>query len=326
MYIARAALLLAITASLVTTVVVTAHAADAQPAWAAESARCPARWGADDQRGTMNLLTPARMAQAAKLVKSGQSYELGRPLTATTAGGGRIFSLTTLRTTQPAGSNGRTGNEEMVTTALGQVGTDLDGFAHVGIGDSYYNCNQLKDIEGRSGFRKLGIETVGTIFTRGVLIDVAAAKGVKILPPHYEITVQDLQQALAREKITLQSADAVIVNVGWENLADADRANYRAGTPGLGEAAGLWLAQHDPVLLGSDNDAVEMFSIADAENPQKISLPVHQIALTAFGIHILENLHLTELARDNVYEFLFVAQPLKMVGATGSTVAPTAIR
>jgi kynurenine formamidase len=301
------------------------HAAE-PPSWASEASRCPSRFGPEDQRGTMNLLTPARMAQAAKLVKSGQSYELGRPLSSATAGGGRIFSLTTLRTTGPAGSNGRTGNEEMVTTALGQVGTDLDGFAHVGIGDSYYNCNRLKDIEGRSGFKKLGIETVGTIFTRGVLIDVAASKGVKILPPHYEITVQDLQQALAREKITLQAADAVIVNVVWENLADADRASYRAGTPGLGEAAGLWLAQHDPVLLGSDNDAVEMFSIADAENPQKISLPVHQITLTVFGIHILENLHLTELARDNVYEFLFVAQPLKMVGATGSTVAPTAIR
>jgi kynurenine formamidase len=139
----------------------------------------------------------------------------------------------------------------------------------------------------------------------------------------YEITVEDLQQALAKQgNMTLQPGDAVIINTGWGKLYGKDNARFVKSTPGVGVAAAEWLAKQDPALVGSDNWPVEV-----APNPDKdLSLPVHQIFLVVNGIHILENLKLDELAAKKVYEFAFTMSPLKLYGATGSTVAPAAIR
>ena len=185
-----------------------------------------------------------------------------------------------------------------------------------------YNCFNLADISSRTGFTKLGIEHVGSLMTRGVLIDVAALKGVEMLPDAYEITADDLQRALAREQLTLQPGDAVIINTGWGRLWDADGARYARGWPGIGVGAAEWLAGQNPMLVGADNLGVEV-----NPNPDKqLSLPVHQIMLVVNGIHIVEALKLDELSAAHVYEFAFVVQPLKIQGATGSTVAPIAIR
>lgn len=160
------------------------------------------------------------------------------------------------------------------------------------------------------------------LMTRGVLIDVAAFKGVDILPDTYEITVQDLQQALQKQNLTLQPGDAVIINTGWGRLWGKENARYMSGNPGIGVAAAEWLVKRDPMLLGADNGPVEV-----SPNPDKqISLPLHQIALVVHGIHLLENLKLDELSSKRVYEFAFIMQPLKMQGGTGSTVAPVAVR
>ena len=131
---------------------------------------------------------------------------------------GRRFEMDVKRTNMNTGSNRRGSNEEIVFTEMGQVGTQFDGFTHQTIGDSLYNCVKLDEVATRSGFTKLGIEKVGTLMTRGVLIDVAALKGVEMLPDTYPITVDDLQAALTRQKLTLQPGDAVIVNTGWGRL------------------------------------------------------------------------------------------------------------
>ena len=114
--------------------------------------------------------------------------------------GDRIFSQQLKRTNWLRASNNRGSNEEMVTTELGQVGTQIDGFGHQSIGNSLYNCFTMDDVATRSGFTKLGIEKTGTLMTRGVLIDVAALRGVEMLGDQYEITAQDLQEALERQK------------------------------------------------------------------------------------------------------------------------------
>jgi len=151
---------------------------------------------------------------------------------------------------------------------------------------------------------------------------VAALKGVDILPDTYEITVQDLQQALQRQNLTLQPGDAVIIHTGWGKLWAKDNARYGKSCPGIGVAAAEWLARQDPMLVGSDNWPVEV-----APNPDsQISLPVHQILLVVNGIHLLENMKLDDLAAKRAYEFAFVMQPLKIQGGSGSTVAPAAIR
>jgi kynurenine formamidase len=185
-----------------------------------------------------------------------------------------------------------------------------------------YNCFKISDTATRTGFTKLGIENVGTLMTRGVLIDVAGLKGVDTLPDTYEITVQDLQQALQKQNLTLRPADTVIINTGWGRLWEQDNARYMKSAPGIGVAAAEWLVKQDPILVGADNGPVEVSPNPDAQ----ISGPVHQIMLVVNGIHLLENLKLDELAAKGAHEFAFVMQPLKIQGSTGSTVAPVAIR
>jgi kynurenine formamidase len=298
-----------------------AHAQTWQPP--PDSKRCPSSFGASDERGNVNLIGTETVLRAARLIRTGEVIELGRvlspdmPMNAT-----RQFHVHTKRTTVTPTSNRRGSNEELVITEIGQVGTQFDGFAHQTIGDSLYNCFKMDDIASRAGFSKLGIQNVGAIVTRGVLIDVAALKNVDTLPPTYEVTVQDLEQALARQKVALQRGDIVLIHTGWGRLWGKDNAKYQATNPGIGVTAAEWLARQGPVVVGGDAAPVEV-----SPNPDpKLSLPIHQILLVVNGIHILENLKLDELAAKRVYEFAFILAPLKLQGGTGSTVAPIAIR
>jgi len=285
--------------------------------------RCPSKWGAGDQRGAANHMKPETVLRAARLIRTGQVFELGRVLSASMPlSPTRSFELLTKRTVMSPESNRRGSNEEMVLAEIGQVGTQFDGFAHQTVGNSMYNCFKVDDISTRNGFSKLGIEHVGAIMTRGVLIDVAALKGVAVLPDTYEITVGDLQGALARQKLALQPGDAVIIHTGWGTLWGKDNARYMKTSPGLGATAGEWVARQDPILVGADNSAVNVTPNSD----KAVSNPIHQIMLVINGIHILEHMKLDELAAARAYEFALVLQPLKLQGATGSTVAPIAVR
>jgi kynurenine formamidase len=288
-----------------------------------EAQRCPSKWGAGDERGSGNHMKPASVLRATQLIKTGEVIEIAHVLNDKMAiSSTRRFDVHPKRTFMNDFSNRRGSNEEIVVSEIGQVGTQFDGFAHQSHEDSHYNCFKTGAIATRTGFTKLGIEKVGMLMTRGVLIDVAGLKGVDMLPDTYEITVKDLQDALARQRITLQPGDAVLINTGWGRLYGKDNARYMKSCPGVGVAAAEWLAKQDPMLIGADNWPVEV-----APNPDpKLSLPVHQVALVVNGLHLLENLKLDELAAKQVYEFAFVMQPLKAQGFTGSTVAPVAIR
>ena len=222
------------------------------------------------------------------------------------------------------GSNRRGSNEEIVVAEIGQVGTQFDGFSHQTIGDSMYNCFKLDDIATRTGFTKLGVENVGALMTRGVLIDVAAAKGVEMLPDTYEITVADLQQALQRAE------------------PDAAAGRRRADPYGMGQDCGAKTTRRyiedqsrarrrrrgmagAPGSRCSSAPTTAPVDVTPNPDPQ-VSNPIHQIMLVVNGIHLLENLKLDELAAKQVYEFALVVQPLKIQGGTGSTVAPIAVR
>jgi kynurenine formamidase len=289
----------------------------------ADGQRCPSKWGAADERGSANHQKPEAVLKATRLIKTGEVIEIAHVLNAGMPFfGTRRFDVHTKRTFMNQPSNRRGSNEEVVVSEIGQVGTQFDGFAHQTIEDKVYNCYKVDDISSRGGFTKVGIEKVGTLMTRGVLIDVAAFKGVDTLPDTYEITVQDLEQALQKQGLKLQPGDAVLINTGWHKLWGKDNARYVKTCPGIGVKAAEWLAKQDPMLVGSDNWPVE---VAPNPDPQ-ISLPVHQIMLVVNGIHLLENLKLDDLAAKKVYEFAFVMQPLKAQGFSGSTVAPVAIR
>lgn len=286
------------------------------------SQRCPSRFGPQDRRGYMNLLDDDKRKAAAALIREGKVIELGRRLEpAMPFFGTRRFDLHLKRTFMNPGPNRRGSNEEVVISEIGQVGTQLDAFPHQTIGEEVYNCVRWEDIATRGGFREMGVDGIGTVFTRGVLIDVAGAKGQRTLPMGYEITVADLEEALRRQDTRIERADAVIINTGWGHHWGTNNAEYVRGCPGIGIAAAEWLIQREPVLLGSDNWPVEV-----APNPDRnASLPVHQIALVVHGVHLLENMKLDELAERRIHQFAFMMQPLKIAGGTGSTVAPTAL-
>jgi kynurenine formamidase len=308
----------------VSAILFASHAAHAQ-SWQppADADRCPSKWGAGDQRGSGNHMKPASVLRAVKLISKGEVIELGQVLSSTMPFfGTRRFDVHTKRTFMNTGTHRRGSNEEFVAGEIGQVGTQLDGFAHQTIGNSMYNCFKVDESATRGGFESLGVQNAGALITRGVLVDIAAHKNVETLPDGYEISVRDIEQALARQKLTLQPGDAVILHTGWGRLWGKDNARYARGGPGIGVAAAEWLAKQDPMLVGADNGSVEVNPNPDA----KLSLPVHQIMLVVNGIHLLENMKLDELAAKAVHEFAFMLHPLKIQGGTGSTVAPIAIR
>ena len=313
-----------VSSSVVLFALVLATAAHAQE-WVppAPSARCPSKWGAGDQRGSGNHMKPDSVLRATRLIRTGEVIELGQVLnSAMPIYGPRRFDLFTKRTSTNTGINQRGGNEELIVSEITQVGTQLDGFTHQTIGDGLYNCFTMADTATRDGFKELGIEKVGSLITRGVLIDVAALKGVPMLSETYEITAQDLQQALARQKMTLQPGDAVVIHTGWGKLWGKENARYEKSRPGIGVGAAQWLIKQDPMLVGSDNSGVEI----DPNPDPKLNGPVHQIFLVVNGVHLVENMKLDELAEKRVYEFAFIMQPLKIQGATGSPVVPIAVR
>ena len=298
--------------------------ADAQP-WGPppDSERCPSKWGADDQRGSGNHMGPASVLKASRLIKTGQVFELGRvlqenmPLPA-----GRRFEIFTKRTRYDAGTNHRSSNEELVVSEIGQVGTQFDGLGHIGIGDLFYNGNNRADFSRPDGLEKLGIENVGPIVTRGVLVDVAAFKGVARLEGGYEITLTDLRGALERQRMEVRAGDVIIVHTGWSSLWKVDNAAFGATSPGIGLEAARWLVEREVVIVGSDTWSMEVVPNPNAQ----LQFPVHQLLIPRTGIYIFENLATEELARDGVYEFAFFFAPLKLKGATGSPGNPLAIR
>ena len=283
----------------------------------------PSRWGAADQRGAANRITPAKVLEAKSLITQGNVYQLGRVYeSAMPIFGTRHFSLRIPQAFGPMGSNRMVYHDELVSGEIGQVGTQFDGLGHVGIGDLFYNGNNRNDFAKAEGFTKLGIENVGAIATRGVLVDVAAFKNVAQLQGGYEITLADLRGALERQRTEIRAGDVVLVHTGWGALWLADNAKFAANAPGIGLEAAQYLVGREVVMVGSDTWATE---VVPNPNPD-LAFPVHQLLLTRNGIYIFENLATEELARDRAYEFAFFFAPLKLKGATGSPGNPLAVR
>ncbi len=283
----------------------------------------PSRWGAADQRGAANELTPAKALEAKNMIRTGSVYQLGHvyessmPLFGT-----RHYSLRIPQTFGPMGTNQMMYHDEIISGELGQIGTQFDGLGHLGIGDLFYNGNDRKDFAKAEGLAKLGVENVGAIATRGVLIDVAALKGVAQLEGGYEISVADITGALAREKVEIHAGDIVIFHTGWGSLWGKDNAKFNAAAPGPGLAAAQYLVDHKVVMVGADTWSMEVIP-----NPNKdLQFPVHQLLIPRNGTYIFENLLTEDLARDRAYEFAFFYAPLRLKGATGSPGNPLAIR
>ena len=209
----------------------------------------------------------------------------------------------------------RTGASGIIVTPE-HSGTHIDALAHQAENLTLHGGIHVDEgVQTSVGFRKLGIETMAPIVTRGVLLDVA---GDKRLDPEYAITAQDLERA---SRVEVRAGDAVLVRTGFGALWSDPEAYLKAA--GVSAAGSRWLVDHKVVAAGADNMAFDVIGPADPD--LKVTLPGHILLLVRAGIPIIENLNLEELAAAGIHEFLFVCLPLKMRGATGSPVRPIAI-
>jgi kynurenine formamidase len=277
------------------------------------------RWGADDERGSLNLLTPELVKQAAGLVKTGKVYSLSMPLE--TNGPQwplrhRTWKVTVHRGVGKSGS----GSADDVVTMHSHSGTHMDALCHYFYDDQIYNGFKASDHITSQGITRNSIDNVPALVGRGVLLDIAAWKGVDNLHLGEGISADDLDQCAAAQGINIQPGDMVLVRTGWMRIFSSDRAQYDSGEPGLDTSTLAWLKAHDIVAIGADNQAVE---VLHSIPPDK--LPFHEVAIRDLGIYLLENLQLDVLAADKAYEFLLVVAPLRLTNGAGSPINPIVI-
>lgn len=203
------------------------------------------------------------------------------------------------------------------------VGTHIDALAHVSHDGLLHGGVDAAAAQVGGRFVSHGIDEVAPGLRRGLLLDVPATLGVEACEPGYEITVADLEATVERQGVAPQAGDALLVRSGWARRWP-DRVAYvghDSGVPGVGEAGGRWLADHDPAVVGADTIAFEHL----APGKGHAVLPAHRVLLVEAGINIIETMDLEAIAADEVHEFTLVLTPLPLVGATGSPLRPIAV-
>lgn len=284
-------------------------------------------WGPSDEIGTLNMMTDTSRFDVLKQVIGGKVYDLGVDLfvgmpTCCAPFGDPTFQI--WMTHIPARGSGKellsySGDGISMYT---HTGTHIDALNHFGLNGKIWNQVSADDALGVRGWTKSGTDKYPPIVARGVMIDVAKSKGMKHLPSSYAITPADLKEALRQQGITLKPGDVVLTRTGVMTLWP-DESKYRLlDQPGLSLEAAQWLVEEQKaMLLGADNFGVESFPSKDPKN----FVPVHTYLQAEKGVSLLEAVWLEDLSKDSVYEFLFIAAPLKFRGGTASPIRPIAI-
>jgi kynurenine formamidase len=282
-------------------------------------------WGQDDERGALNHIGSAQVQEAAALVRSGRVLSLAQPLSPRTPvprhRAGVQHFMERDGGDYAAGAR-RPGGfqfaEDTIVLPL-HVGTHIDALCHAWYDDALYNGFPGSGTRSTTGAARCGIDKMGPVVGRGVLLDVAGVHG-EPLPDGAAIGPWDLEQAAMRAGVGIAKGDIVLVRTGWaEHQGRTDNISFD-GEPGLNVDAALWLVEHEIAALGADNFAVEVIPFT-----QGMVFPVHQRLIRDFGVPLLEGLMLHELAATSRHKFLFVASPLPVVGGTGCPINPIAI-
>jgi kynurenine formamidase len=293
------------------------------------------RWGDDDERGTVNLITPDRLVAAAALVRRGVVFDLGIPIGADgpQTGAGRINPVHLMSQidgseTRRDGSVGAMQwSDDYIIMPL-QSTTQWDGLAHVFYDDQLYNGFPKSTITSAGAERdtidKLGKGVAG----RGVLVDVARYRGLEWLEEGDAIEPAELERVLETQGVELVGGDILLVRTGWWKRLQVERSRrtIARGEPGLSLSTAEWLAGHEVAAVAADNHTVEVLPSDDPDT----DYPLHCVLIRDMGMTLGEWFDLEELAQDcaadGVYEFLFCSPPLKVTGGVGSPLNPLAIK
>jgi len=283
------------------------------------------RWGDQDERGALNHIGADAVRRAATLVRTGQVVTLAQPLSPRTpvpkhrAGiqhfMGRDGGDYAAGARRPGGFQFA---EDTVVLPL-HIGTHIDALCHAWCDDCLYNGFPGQGTRSTSGALRCGIDKMGPIVTRGVLLDLVRLHGAP-LGPHASIGRAELMRAAEAASVAIEPGDAVLIRTGWqESQAGVSDVSFDE-EPGIDVEAGLWLAEAGVAMVGADNFAIEAIPF-----PTGTVFPVHQRLIRDFGIPLLEGLVLQPLAAHDRGGFLFVAAPLPVVGGTGSPLNPVAV-
>lgn len=297
------------------------------------------RWGTDDQLGTLNFIDADKRVEAAGLVRKGNVISLTLPYdqAGPQSGSGRSNPRNLFAAT---GADHLAGAQDMirgqpthgfgyaddVLTMPNQAGTQWDALSHIFFEGKMYNDRSAALVTS-NGAASNGIEHfTRSLVTRGVLLDVAATKGVEALEPGYAITPRDLDDALDAHEVAIGRGDALLVNTGFLAARRGNWGDYAGGpAPGLSLHTAPWLHEREIAAVVTDTWGIEV-------RPNEIGIfqPLHIVALVHMGMAFGEIFDLEALASDcradGVYEFLFVAPPLPITGAVGSPVSALALK
>lgn len=298
------------------------------------------RWGADDEIGTANYITPELIVRASRLIRKGVVFSCAIPLDErgpvypgrlppkhlmTLSGADYAAGLRGFGSSPPGGIKFA---DDYIFTAL-QASTQWDGLAHAWYGEQLYNGVHEREVRG-TGARKLGIEKLYRHFVgRAVLLDLPRAmNGGERLAPGYAITAEDLERGVARAGTPVGAGDILLIRTGhlpWFYTL-TDKAEFWRGAPGLGRETVEWLHRHEVAAVAVDNITVE---VQPPEEPGA-HFPLHGALIRDLGLTLGEMFMLEDLAADcaadGVYECFFVAQPLRISGAVGSPINPLAVK
>lgn len=301
-------------------------------------------WGEGDEAGSTNWYTkPEVVMRAMALVKQGKTMKLGHNYTADMPlFGARKFTLRIPGTPTggPFGAEKLMYNDEFLATEIGQVGTQFDGLGHIGVavGDPndksqqrWYNGFTAAEMGSAYGLMKLGTEKLHPIVARGILLDIAAVRGVESMEAGQVITMADVNKALEMQGMAgfkFMEGDAIIFRTGWEKYWVVDNAKYNNGCPGIGMEVARWIAEEVKAgVTGGDTWPVDAVCGAGTpcEVPPGCVFCVHTYLQTRHGIVNQENLKLKAMADAGIYQFAYIYTPAPIQGATGSIGSPLAM-
>ena len=290
------------------------------------------KWGDKDERGALNYITTDVVKASAAMVKKGKVYSLGLAIQQVgvptfSDNGRRIGCFHLMRVdggdfaagAKPMGEVGICFSDDYLFLG-GHASTHIDALCHMWYGDQLYNGFSANTVRS-SGAKYCGIENLVWIVTRGVMLDIARYKGVDHLEAGYAITGNDLEGCMEKQEVEIKPGDALLIRTGWLKTYHDNHESWEANQPGIGLDAVSFITNSKVSVVGADNAIFEVFPGDDPET----FMAVHGKLLRDYGTPIMEMLVLDEVARDKVYEFQFLAAPLRITGGTASPINPLAL-
>ena len=288
----------------------------------------PSKWGADDEIGSANYVTPENTLKAAALIKQGKSMPLGIVIDSNTpAFPPRTLSLQVVQPNQQGGQRldmfGYPGsyNDDLLQTWVG-IGSQIDGLGHLGEDGMYYNCNDEKDFAAITGLTKLGVHNVPPLVGRAVILDMASYFGKDALEAGDNFGEADIKAAAAAQGLALGEGDIILFHTGWTDAKlESDPAAWGSGEPGVNNEGMRYLATLNPMAVGADTWGIEPVPAPEGDGV----FYGHVILLKENGVYLLEVMNTGPLLREGVDEFMFVLGQARIRGSVQMIINPVAL-